>query len=177
MLDEITDLFGEVPAGVVVDATLGGGGHSASLLASRPDLEVLGIDQDADALAAAADRLSEFGERLIMSHRRFDELDQALEDNDIDNVSGVLFDLGVSSPQLDRGQCGFSYRNEGPLDMRMDADQQWSAVDVVNDRITWRRLPPIALRIATSPVCSATIVVMVLEMSTMAEMSARMAPT
>ncbi|MBG7604403.1 MAG: 16S rRNA (cytosine(1402)-N(4))-methyltransferase RsmH [Actinobacteria bacterium] len=132
MLDEITDLFGEVPAGVVVDATLGGGGHSASLLASRPDLEVLGIDQDADALAAATDRLAEFGERLITSHRRFDELDQALEEHDIENVSGVLFDLGVSSPQLDRGQRGFSYRNEGPLDMRMDADQQWSAVDVVN---------------------------------------------
>jgi 16S rRNA (cytosine1402-N4)-methyltransferase len=132
MLDEITDLFGEVPAGVVVDATLGGGGHSASLLASRPDLEVLGIDQDADALAAATERLSEFGDRLITSHRRFDELDQALEDHDIENVSGVLFDLGVSSPQLDRGQRGFSYRNEGPLDMRMDADQKWSAVDVVN---------------------------------------------
>jgi len=132
MLDEITDVFSDVPAGVVVDATLGGGGHSASLLASRPDLEILGIDQDADALAAATARLSEFGDRLRTSHRRFDELGEAIEDHNIEAVSGVLFDLGVSSPQLDRGERGFSYRHEGPLDMRMDADQKWSASDVVN---------------------------------------------
>jgi 16S rRNA (cytosine1402-N4)-methyltransferase len=132
MLDEITGVFAEVPAGVVVDATLGGGGHAASLLDSRSDLAVLGIDQDADALAAASARLSEYSDRLRTSHRRFDELGQALEDHDIENVSGVFFDLGVSSPQLDRGERGFSYRHEGPLDMRMDADQKWSAVDVVN---------------------------------------------
>ncbi len=132
MVDEITGLFSGVPAGVVVDATLGGGGHSESLLASRADLEVLGIDQDADALAAATARLAEFGDRLHTSHRRFDKFEEALEEHSIDEVSGVLFDLGVSSPQLDRGERGFSYRHDGPLDMRMDADQRWSAADVVN---------------------------------------------
>lgn len=132
MVGEVTDLFADVPAGVVVDATLGGGGHSASILASRADLEILGIDQDSDALRAASARLSQFGDRVRTSHRRFDSFDEALGDHGIEKVSGVLFDLGVSSPQLDRGDRGFSYRNDGPLDMRMDSEQQWSAADLVN---------------------------------------------
>lgn len=132
MVEEVTGLFADVPTGVVVDATLGGGGHSASLLASRPDLEVLGIDQDADALDAATDRLSEFKNRVRTSRRRFNTLNEALDEYNIDAVSGVLFDLGVSSPQLDRADRGFSYRHDGPLDMRMDTTQQWSADDVVN---------------------------------------------
>lgn len=132
MVDEVTDVFAGVPAGVIVDATLGGGGHSASILSSRADLDVLGIDQDADALAAAKSTLSNFEGRLRTSHRRFDKFNESLEEHGIDSVSGVLFDLGVSSPQLDRGDRGFSYRHDGPLDMRMDSDQQWSAADVVN---------------------------------------------
>ncbi len=132
MVEEITELFGTVPAGTVVDATLGGGGHAKSLLDSRPDLDVLGIDRDADALDAARARLEPFGDRLRVSHRRFDEIDDALAEHGIAEISGALFDLGVSSPQLDRGERGFSYRNEGPLDMRMDAGQRWSASDVVN---------------------------------------------
>ena len=132
MVDEITAIFASVPAGTIVDATLGGGGHSAAILASRDDLDVLGIDQDADALAAATSRLVDYGNRVRTSRRRFDELDAALDDHDVAAISGALFDLGVSSPQLDRGDRGFSYRHEGPLDMRMDADQSWSADDVVN---------------------------------------------
>jgi 16S rRNA (cytosine1402-N4)-methyltransferase len=132
MVEEITDLFADVPAGVVVDATMGGGGHSASILVSRPDVQVLGIDQDADALSSATARLAKFGDRVRTSHQRFDKFSEALDDHGIQEVSGVLFDLGVSSPQLDRGDRGFSYRNEGPLDMRMDSDRQWSADDVVN---------------------------------------------
>ena len=132
MRDEITAIFSTVPAGTVVDATLGGGGHSAALLESRDDLDVLGIDQDPDALAAAEAFLAPYGERVRTSRRRFDRIDGALEDHHLDAVSGVLFDLGVSSPQLDRGDRGFSYRHEGPLDMRMDTDQTWSADDVVN---------------------------------------------
>ena len=132
MVDEVTAVFASVPAGTVVDATLGGGGHTAALLDSRVDLDVLGIDQDQDALEAATTRLAGYGVRLRTSQRRFDQLDEALAEHDVERISGALFDLGVSSPQLDRGDRGFSYRHEGPLDMRMDADQTWSADDVVN---------------------------------------------
>ena len=132
MVDEITEIFRDVPAGTIVDATLGGGGHSAALLASRPDIDILGIDQDPDALAAAIERLSEFADRVRTSRRRFDEFDEAMADHGVTEISGALFDLGVSSPQLDRPERGFSYRNEGPVDMRMDGDQTWSAADVVN---------------------------------------------
>jgi 16S rRNA (cytosine1402-N4)-methyltransferase len=132
MVDEITAVFASVPSGTVVDATLGGGGHAAALLDSRDDLDVIGIDQDQDALEAATTRLAGYGDRLRTSQRRFDQLDEALAEHDVERISGALFDLGVSSPQLDRGDRGFSYRHEGPLDMRMDADQTWSADDVVN---------------------------------------------
>ena len=132
MKDEIVDTFRSVPAGVIVDATLGGGGHSEAILDSRADLSILGLDRDADALAAASLRLDRFGDR-VMTHRcRFDDLDEAMAAHSIDQLSGALFDLGVSSPQLDRAERGFSYRNDGPLDMRMDADARWSADDVVN---------------------------------------------
>jgi 16S rRNA (cytosine1402-N4)-methyltransferase len=132
MKHEIVDSFRSVPAGVIVDATLGGGGHSEAILDSRDDLSILGLDRDADALAAAIERLGRFGDRVMTHHCRFDELDQAMAAHSIDELSGALFDLGVSSPQLDRAERGFSYRNDGPLDMRMDADAPWSADDVVN---------------------------------------------
>jgi 16S rRNA (cytosine1402-N4)-methyltransferase len=132
MRDEIVRAFATVPPGTIVDATLGGGGHSAALLDSRDDVDVLGIDQDPHALAAAQERLGPYGPRVRFSRRRFDDIPGALDEHHIDGVSGTLFDLGVSSPQLDRGERGFSYRNEGPLDMRMDTDRTWSADDVVN---------------------------------------------
>jgi 16S rRNA (cytosine1402-N4)-methyltransferase len=132
MVDEITAIFDAVPAGTVVDATLGGGGHSHALLSRRADIDILGIDQDADAIAAALIRLAEFADRVRTSHRRFDELDEALAEHGVTEISGALFDLGVSSHQLDRPERGFSYRNDGPIDMRMNDDQQWSAHDVVN---------------------------------------------
>jgi 16S rRNA (cytosine1402-N4)-methyltransferase len=132
MLDEITAVFASVPAGTIVDATLGGGGHSAALLDSRDDLAVLGIDQDPDAIDASTERLAAHGDRFTASRARFDQLDRTLAANGIDEISGALFDLGVSSPQLDRGDRGFSYQHDGPLDMRMDSDQTWSAADVVN---------------------------------------------
>jgi 16S rRNA (cytosine1402-N4)-methyltransferase len=132
MLAEITQLFADVPAGTIVDATLGGGGHSAAILEAHAHLDVLGIDQDTDALTAAIARLKGHRHRLRTSHRRFNEFREAMDDHDITAISGALFDLGVSSPQLDRGDRGFSYRNNGPLDMRMNSDQQWSASDVVN---------------------------------------------
>jgi 16S rRNA (cytosine1402-N4)-methyltransferase len=132
MRDEIVAALRGVPAGVVLDATLGGGGHAEAILESRDDLRVLGIDRDPAALDAARGRLLRFGDRAMTHRCRFDALDEAMEAHDVGELSGAVFDLGVSSPQLDRAERGFSYRNEGPLDMRMDTDAPWSADDVVN---------------------------------------------
>jgi 16S rRNA (cytosine1402-N4)-methyltransferase len=148
MLDEIVRVFATVPPGVVVDATLGGGGHSEALLSSRDDLMVIGIDRDPTAVAAASERLARFGNRFRAVHARFDDLHELMPTDQIprpsadqldeidaalaDGLSGALFDLGVSSPQLDRAERGFSYRQPGPLDMRMDPTAAWSAADVVN---------------------------------------------
>jgi 16S rRNA (cytosine1402-N4)-methyltransferase len=132
MKNEIVDVFSSVPPGAVVDATLGGGGHSEAILDSRDDLRVLGLDRDPEALSAASARLERFGERVVTHKCRFDDLDLAMKAHSIDELSGALFDLGVSSPQLDVGERGFSYRNDGPLDMRMDTEAPWSAADVVN---------------------------------------------
>jgi 16S rRNA (cytosine1402-N4)-methyltransferase len=132
MRDEIVDALKPIPPGVVLDATLGGGGHSEAILASRDDVRILGLDRDPAALEFAGRRLSAYGDR-VMTHRcRFDELQEAAQANGVAGLSGALFDLGVSSPQLDRADRGFSYRHDGPLDMRMDTDAPWSAADVVN---------------------------------------------
>ena len=132
MVHEIVELFGPVPAGFVLDATLGGGGHAEHLLDRWPHLSVLGIDRDRVALNAAQHRLARFGERVKVFHTRFDGLEHAMEALNLHSLSGALFDLGVSSPQLDVAERGFSYRATAPLDMRMDRSQEWSANDVVN---------------------------------------------
>lgn len=132
MVHEIGAIFGPVPTGFVLDATLGGGGHAEHLLERWPHLSILGIDRDEGALAAAGRRLARFGDRVRVFHTRFDGLASAMEAMKIDTLSGALFDLGVSSPQLDVAERGFSYRNDAPLDMRMDRTQPWSASDVVN---------------------------------------------
>ena len=131
MADEIVALFAPAPEGWVIDATLGGGGHAEAILDAHPHLRVLGIDQDPSALAAADARLSRFGERVRTVRGRFDAMADLASGTT--PVSGVLFDLGVSSPQLDRPERGFSYRHDGPLDMRMDPDVSVSASTVVND--------------------------------------------
>ncbi len=132
MVHEIVALFEQVPPGFVLDATLGGGGHAEQLLERWPHIGILGIDRDERALAAAQARLARFGDRVRVYHCRFDRLDEAMEARSIHALSGALFDLGVSSPQLDVAERGFSYRNDSPLDMRMDQTQPWSASDVVN---------------------------------------------
>jgi 16S rRNA (cytosine1402-N4)-methyltransferase len=132
MVDVITEVFQPVPPGVVLDATLGGGGHAERLLETYPQLRVLGIDRDEQALAAASTRLTRFGDRLMTYRSRFDRLEDAMEAFSVPTLSGALFDLGVSSPQFDQAERGFSYRHDAPLDMRMDQSQAWSAVDVVN---------------------------------------------
>jgi len=132
MAERIVEIFRPVPPGVLVDATVGGGGHARLLLEARADVTLVGIDRDPAALAAAAATLAPFGNRVTLRHARFDHLDTVMTDLQTKPVSGVVFDLGVSSPQLDQGERGFSYRHDGPLDMRMDPTEPWSAADVVN---------------------------------------------
>jgi len=133
MADEIVELFAPVPAGWVVDATLGGAGHARALLEAHPHLRVLGIDQDPDALAVATTRLAGYGERARAARARFDRLAEVVaREVPGEPVVGALFDLGVSSPQLDRAERGFSYRHDAPLDMRMDPSAARTADDVVN---------------------------------------------
>lgn len=129
MADEIVALFGDVPPGLVVDATVGGGGHARALLGAHPQLRVLGLDRDLDALAAARSALGSFGERVRLEHARFDGLAELVDEP----LSGVLFDLGVSSYQFDAADRGFSYRTDAPLDMRMDRSTGRTAADIVNE--------------------------------------------
>ena len=132
MREEITEALSSIPAGTVLDATLGGGGHAEALLERRDDLDVLGIDRDPQAIEAATRRLARFAGRVRVFRGRFDALDEAMEEHHVERLSGAVFDLGVSSPQFDQGERGFSYRHDAPLDMRMDPDDAWSAADVVN---------------------------------------------
>jgi 16S rRNA (cytosine1402-N4)-methyltransferase len=108
------------PGAVVVDATLGMGGHSEAMLQRFPELTVVGLDRDTEALAIAGERLAGFGERARLVHTRYDGVADALDGLGYDTVDAVLFDLGVSSLQLDRVERGFSYSKDAPLDMRMD---------------------------------------------------------
>jgi 16S rRNA (cytosine1402-N4)-methyltransferase len=133
LLDLVVDLLSVVPDGLYVDATLGGGGHAEAVLAAHPGLRLLGLDRDDAACAAAADRLAPFGERVEIVRSGFDELERLVNERTTEGASAVLFDLGVSSPQLDVAERGFSYRSGAPLDMRMDRRQAFSAIDVVNE--------------------------------------------
>jgi 16S rRNA (cytosine1402-N4)-methyltransferase len=132
LVDLVVALFAPVPPGVVVDATVGGAGHAAALLDAHPHLSLVGLDQDPDAVAAARARLVRFGDRAVVRRARFDRLAETLHDLGHATASGALFDLGVSSPQLDRPARGFSFREDGPLDMRMDPDAEVRAADLVN---------------------------------------------
>jgi 16S rRNA (cytosine1402-N4)-methyltransferase len=134
MYREVVELLTPVPAGVVIDGTLGGGGHARLLLGARPELRLLGIDRDRDAIAAASEALAEFGDRVVIVHAGFERLAEIVADQRIEgDVVGILFDLGVSSPQLDRAERGFSYWMDAPLDMRMDSAQDLTAATVVNE--------------------------------------------
>jgi 16S rRNA (cytosine1402-N4)-methyltransferase len=133
MVDEVVDLLGPVPPGTVLDATVGGGGHARALLEAHEHLAVVGLDQDPAAVEAAGAALAPYGDRASVRRARFDRLDAVAAELGLRTVSAVLFDLGVSSPQLDRPERGFSHRAEGPLDMRMDPDAPRTAADVVNE--------------------------------------------
>ncbi len=138
MAREVLELLASVPEGTVVDATVGGGGHARLLLEARPDLRVLGIDRDARAVAAARTALQPFGDRALIVHGGFEDVAGIVRSNrsgqrSEGSIMGILFDLGTSSPQLDEQARGFSYWGEAPLDMRMDAAQERTAAQVVNE--------------------------------------------
>src|SRR4051812_18156400 len=132
MAREVLELLTAVPPGLVVDGTVGGGGHARLLLEARPDVSVLGIDRDGDAVAAARVRLEPYGQRARVVRGGFEDIARIVAREGEGNLMGVLFDLGVSSPQLDRATRGFSYLADAPLDMRMDSRQPLTAAIVVN---------------------------------------------
>jgi 16S rRNA (cytosine1402-N4)-methyltransferase len=139
LLDRVLDLLAPAvslaPAQsspVIVDATLGLGGHSEAMLERFANLVVIGVDRDPDAIGRSADRLARFGERVVLVNAVYDQISYAVRDAGFSAVSGVLFDLGVSSLQLDVKERGFAYAQDAPLDMRMNPTAGLSAADVLN---------------------------------------------
>ncbi len=133
MLGETRALLKVERGGVFVDGTLGGGGHSEAILQKLPEGgRLYGIDRDQEAIAAASERLAPFGERFCALHGNFFSMKELLNNRGVAGVNGILLDLGVSSYQLDAPERGFSYQEDAPLDMRMDASAPFSAFDVVN---------------------------------------------
>ena len=132
LLEECIEGLNIKPDGIYVDGTLGGAGHSSRIAAQLTTGRLIGIDRDPVALKAAGERLAPFGDRVRLVHGNFCELDKALDDLGITGVDGILLDLGVSSPQLDDGQRGFSYMVDAPLDMRMNGQDSLDAKQIVN---------------------------------------------
>ncbi|HEU5242724.1 MAG TPA: 16S rRNA (cytosine(1402)-N(4))-methyltransferase, partial [Ornithinibacter sp.] len=133
--DRIVDLLEPAlsePGSVCVDGTLGMGGHAEAILDRCPQARVIGLDRDAEALRLSGERLSRFGDRFVGVHAVYDEIATVLEEHAGGTASGILFDLGVSSLQLDEADRGFAYRVDAPLDMRMDQSTGRTAADVLN---------------------------------------------
>ena len=136
LLDECIQALNIKPDGIYVDGTLGGAGHSSQIAARLTTGRLIGIDRDPKALKAAAERLAPYADRVTLVHSNFSQLDEVLDNLGIEGVDGILLDLGVSSPQLDEAERGFSYMADAPLDMRMNSEDTLSAYEVVN---TWPR--------------------------------------
>ncbi|WP_112139295.1 16S rRNA (cytosine(1402)-N(4))-methyltransferase RsmH [Glycomyces dulcitolivorans] len=135
MLDEVLDYLAPAasrPGALAVDATLGAGGHTEALLTAHPGLTVIGVDRDPNALELASKRLAGFGDRFIPARAVYDEIPDVLRANGFKALDAVLFDLGVSSMQLDQRERGFAYSQDAPLDMRMNPDDDLTAETVVN---------------------------------------------
>ena len=135
LLDRVVALVAPAlarPGAVMVDATLGLGGHTEAVLQRCPEARVIGIDRDTHALDRSRERLAPFGERVTLVHAVYDEIGDVLRDQGLAHVDGVLFDLGVSSMQLDMRERGFAYAEDAPLDMRMDDTDGPTAADVLN---------------------------------------------
>jgi 16S rRNA (cytosine1402-N4)-methyltransferase len=133
--DRVVELLApalQQPGAVAVDGTLGMGGHAEALLEACPQARVVGIDRDTEALRLAGERLGRFGDRFTAVHAVYDEVPQVLADLGLHEAHAALFDLGVSSLQLDADDRGFAYRVDTPLDMRMDQTQGMTAADVLN---------------------------------------------
>ncbi|WP_298039995.1 16S rRNA (cytosine(1402)-N(4))-methyltransferase RsmH [uncultured Desulfuromonas sp.] len=134
MPEEVVEYLRPRPGGVYLDGTVGGGGHAGLLLeASAPDGRLIGLDRDPAALRKAAEVLAPFADRALLRHANFSEADEVLAELGIDGLDGMLLDLGVSSHQLDTPERGFSFREDAPLDMRMDPGAGETAADVVNE--------------------------------------------
>lgn len=132
LLDECIEALNIRPDGIYLDGTLGGAGHSFQIAKRLTTGTLIGVDRDRIALAAAEKRLAPFADRVRLVHSNFSELGGILDGLNISGVDGMLFDLGVSSPQLDDAARGFSYMADAPLDMRMDNEDSLTAYDVVN---------------------------------------------
>ena len=129
---EVLSAFDDVEDGIIVDCTMGYGGHSSLLLENKPNIRVIGIDQDQTAIDFSTQRLHSFGDRVTIKKGRFSKvIKEILQDNDPSQIKGILADIGVSSLQLDQKDRGFSYESDN-LDMRMDKDAPISASDVIN---------------------------------------------
>lgn len=134
LLEETINGLNIRPDGTYVDGTLGGGGHAYEIARRLSDKgSIIGIDQDAAAIEAAGIRLKDFGEKVTIVRSNYCEMKSRLHESGIDKVDGIILDLGVSSYQLDTAERGFSYREDAPLDMRMDTRQTMTARDIVND--------------------------------------------
>ncbi len=133
LLEECLEALAIRPDGIYVDGTLGRAGHSLEILRRLTTGRLIGIDRDMAAIEAARERLSQFGDRFIPVHANFSRLGDILRELDVGRADGMLFDLGVSSPQLDQPERGFSYMHDAPLDMRMDRDAALTARQVVNE--------------------------------------------
>ena len=128
----LTPSIEKSPNPVVVDATLGLGGHTEELLNRFPNLRVIALDRDPSAIAKSAERLAKFASRLTIIHAIYDQIPTVLQGQGLNDVDGILFDLGVSSMQLDNEERGFSYSKDAPLDMRMDTSSGITAAEIVN---------------------------------------------
>ncbi|HDL85678.1 MAG TPA: 16S rRNA (cytosine(1402)-N(4))-methyltransferase RsmH [Candidatus Acetothermia bacterium] len=133
LMREVVKLLSPRPGATIVDGTIGMGGHSEGLLAAYPTFEVIGIDRDEDALMIAKERLAPYSDRVRLVHGNYRDCVEILSTLGLDQIDGFLLDLGLSSLQLDRPERGFSFRESGPLDMRMDRTGGASAADLVND--------------------------------------------
>ena len=134
LLEECLESLNIRPDGIYVDGTLGGAGHSCRIAEKLTTGRLIGIDRDPVALQAAGARLAPYADRVTLVHSNFSEIRQVLQDLDIAGADGILLDLGVSSPQLDDAERGFSYMADAPLDMRMDGGDSLTAAKIVN---TW----------------------------------------
>ena len=132
LLNEVIEGLNIKENGIYVDGTLGGAGHSSEIVKRLKDGKLIGIDQDINALEKASKVLEDYKDNVILKHSNYVNIDQVLKELDIDQVDGILLDIGVSSYQLDEEARGFSYNKDAPLDMRMDSTSPFTAWDIVN---------------------------------------------